>query len=1084
MNRHVIAFLLLIHLPVLITQLAFLQPEKIILYQDQDIEINLCVQHGSNEICGSERWDIYPKVYCDIFSHTGVNARGVNKRRFHYRVILVRLTPGVYTFFCRMNEEAFPSRMSRIVLADSRRFLDCSGWPTMLDWKRLRGAIHICCLRPVMPTEWLRHMLDPVDICDDPGCTANDEAVLTTHGWLRFHPNKRLKHHVVLVRCHKGEFTENLYLYDSLSEQLQIKYDPPDSVIFSRTTPVLKVCLVNSKESNCLSDNSQPSTTECTLTELAPTDNTLRRDGKTQKALDQMRFTNSINLALLREGTYKIDCNQIRLSLHSDTIIHILHHGQYEWSCLDAPNVIYLSEINRQWKFCKWIFSGPEKWSKKFQSFGLLTKPFRCVIKPPGLVFHNGKLNLDRKKYFVRAGIYEVHCADELVKKNWIVANTPEDLYITVFPLAGVVNRSTEGNLFAYVSWRKVSSELQDRLNREFSITCKVRNPELPKAVPLIFNRSMKYQALSKGLIRISCESPELKLSMEPVHKLVVGHPRPQNVHPVVGQFAQALQESDSCERLKVMTDWEQGSVWLKLFGWDSQRASHHLCPDEIPGAVYHFHVKELYLAAEPYQNFYLFDQHPHVQISLRKRGGTPYEQSLLERIEATWEAVNPNGEKIPLLKIQETGVVHNFVSFSVPKSRLVAGEHLYEYHSKSRHLTLETRLTIIFGTSMRLSINGLNKKFHFAGESHTYTCVLEGLESTMTSPERYKARWKSLIPGKHVTEEQNILRLTPNSTLGLHNYRCYYKQNGIDLYQDVLFTIVERSKIRLDLNFFGNKSFVYDMQQVRPFIRCESSHIHTISQSPTWRSLRKDVQFSSYDHSDYISGKSDLFVTDTRPGVCTFQCVEQVQDYCLSRLVVFWRMIHGLEASFSPRQRTFLYNSNVSCEENDITDTRYRRRMRLVSDSYGELTTDEQVAKWTGPKLFVDIRVVQIQCNVKAFYMGQEQGKARAQQIAEVKIPLDVKLKPEKNFYKVGETVKCVPEGLIKEQLKKATLYLLDAPAHMEKFSTHFTFPRNFKGGRHRWECVMSPPYNDPKIFEGWFDFFGEGKFLINRHF
>lgn len=105
--------------------------------------------------------------------------------------------------------------------------------------------------------------------------------------------------------------------------------------------------------------------------------------------------------------------------------------------------------------------------------------------------------------------------------------------------------------------------------------------------------------------------------------------------------------------------------------------------------------------------------------------------------------------------------------------------------------------VTVTDAESMRLVIHGLNRKFHFAGESHAYTCVLEGVLLPQTALERYKPRWKSMLPGSHVTEEQNVIRILSDSTKGLHNYRCYYKQNGLDLFEDIIFLIAGKIELK-----------------------------------------------------------------------------------------------------------------------------------------------------------------------------------------------------------------------------------------------------------------------------------------------
>lgn len=126
----------------------------------------------------------------------------------------------------------------------------------------------------------------------------------------------------------------------------------------------------------------------------------------------------------IKEGTYKMVCVAMHLNLNTRAIVHIMHDGHYSWSCTDAPNVIYLANIDQEWVFCTWAFFGSKQWSSKLQQFGLSTKPFSCVIEPLGLVFHNGTLRLNGDNVTIRTGIYEVKCDEQLVKRNWIVAST------------------------------------------------------------------------------------------------------------------------------------------------------------------------------------------------------------------------------------------------------------------------------------------------------------------------------------------------------------------------------------------------------------------------------------------------------------------------------------------------------------------------------------------------------------------------------------------------------------------------------------------------------------------------------------
>lgn len=216
-------FVLTLCFPILLAHLAYLVPTTVILCQDQDKEISLCVQNGTNEICGLKRWHTYPKAYCNMYLLTGVDAKGANQWTFQGRIVTAQLNPGYYTFLCYMDDKAYPSRMNRLILPSSQRLLDCSAWPATVNRAKLFGAIHVCCLRPVLPTDWLQRALDPLDICADPVCTSDDESVIVSHGWLRLHPTKVAKANLIQVQCNHGEFTGNLYMYgESLSINSEI----------------------------------------------------------------------------------------------------------------------------------------------------------------------------------------------------------------------------------------------------------------------------------------------------------------------------------------------------------------------------------------------------------------------------------------------------------------------------------------------------------------------------------------------------------------------------------------------------------------------------------------------------------------------------------------------------------------------------------------------------------------------------------------------------------------------------------------------------------------------------------------------
>lgn len=101
-------------------------------------------------------------------------------------------------------------------------------------------------------------------------------------------------------------------------------------------------------------------------------------------------------------------------------------------------------------------------------------------------------------------------------------------------------------------------------------------------------------------------------------------------------------------------------------------------------------------MEVKPEQKFYTFDQNPPIQMKLAITGATEYEQSLLARIEATWNVLNPKGKMRPLLYHKVTRTVNNFASFDVPDSLLIPGEYKYEYILKSGHLTLNTHLTLL----------------------------------------------------------------------------------------------------------------------------------------------------------------------------------------------------------------------------------------------------------------------------------------------------------------------------------------------------------------------------------------------------
>ncbi|VDP86817.1 unnamed protein product [Echinostoma caproni] len=568
-----------------------------------------------------------------------------------------------------------------------------------------------------------------------------------------------------------------------------------------------------------------------------------------------------------------------------------------------------------------------------------------------------------------------------------------------LLPLNGLINRSVEGNLLAHLSWRNATRESEDRLNNAFPVICLIHNPELKSHGSISFTRSISYRDLPSGLIEIVCNCPTLHVRANPVQKLIVGQYKDRVVRPVTNEFlaletlsnefnasigatSETVRSLDHCKRPKLEVSWERFTLRIHVEKWDQTMSEYEICPDEEPGRTFEFHAKELYLGVKPEQSFYLFNQNPSVTLFLTKNHSTPYEQSLLDRIDGNWKVLNAKGRVIPFVIDKDSSLsIYNFVSFAVPSKELVPGEFFYEYNPLKGFATFNRKLTIVSSESITLMVNGLNKKFHVSGGTHIYTCLLEGVNLIAISQERYKPRWKSLIPDKQVVQNKNAIRVTPDSELGLYDYRCYYKKNGLNLFEDVVFSIVKRESIRLSLTFSGSPSLVHDVSKGPLFVRCESSHLRTTSvNGPLWRSLDGKSKFVSYDHSDYISSKTDMFVLSMSSGLSTFQCTEVIENTCTSRLVIFLR----------------------------------------------------------------------------------------------TKVSINLTLEPNKPYFKPNETVTCVSKSELPASLSRPLLSLLDAPAFLQfDIVDSFTFPSYFPGGRHRYECTLFLPEDEPIVYAKYFDFF-----------
>ncbi|CAL8108357.1 unnamed protein product [Calicophoron daubneyi] len=1029
-----------------------MKPTQDIIYKSRFSRIQVCARRNVGAKC-----NVGTDVTCAIEMALNTDTEGTSYT-FKELVATRNLSTGVYYIRCSSANGLWSGSVKKLLLPNRATFVDCSAAPKLITFDNIWPVHRVCCARHRLRTEWVRHFDKRWSVCQPLSCSVSSRQLIVFDGELFFREMRSAPPKKVWIHC-GGTFSHAIYLSKPPVTYIQLKLNPSDAVILKNEVKTLEVCVGWNDEDGCEKDLDEHAFIHCLVRGVDPL------SGLPQQQI--LSFMDRINVSKIKQGIYEINCSESSMNIKTTVIKAIIEFGSYQWDCSYAPSLIVLDSGKNEYEFCRYEVSTTSEWFTILENLNLIRRPFYCEAYPPGLVFFNGTLRMDKST--ASTGLYNIACLDGQFEKTVIFTHHMEDMTIRISPSKLAIDNSALGHIRVFPELKGAKQSVQSELRYLFPVTCHLKYLFMYDNFKMNFEETIAFRQLPEGPLELNCSIKSLKISQFFVKDIISTgkYPRicniPTSVKLDAGSgiyvncpdyslkksiiHAAAAFDSDvQCVDLDDNMKYEGG----KLTYVDGEKALGYrplICSGKKRNAKVLVEGAEWRLEPDQIQPFYIF-KGGRKGINFFFTNGTYKLKDVDYRcaMDIDEEALGENNLK-----------EGNFIDFHKLEDNLRSARYTVVCHAQKGARKGKTRLTIVRDDELKLTIQSPGQSVYWDDEPlPRFYCTLTVVDNPdLLGAEKNKTRWACTNPDHNLTEYGNQLRVNNETAFGEHWCYCYYTRSwaGEQLFKFVDFVFIFRSGLTRapEITYTPVEKFVYTFDEDLPEIKCKSDQAVTWSRISGSLTRVKDEKKSS----DVLVIGNEFYEGSIHG---TFRCSSEFRNSCLSSLVLIMQTDLNLNLEFRPRNRHQEPGRTFTCRSKSIRSFSHDIRIRGIST--GALTFINQRSVKAGK---TDPRnpFLHLVCEMDLTYLGEELGKQRSEflyQLAE-RVPLSVY--PKDKSLQHGSNILCF--NLLVGSVSPPHFWLRFYPTDyqfVKLFGTKELIDKNFVGGDYSFYCQQFLPY------------------------
>ncbi|TPP66372.1 hypothetical protein FGIG_07926 [Fasciola gigantica] len=985
-----------------------IHPEREILYKDIHDQVRICVRSEASSSC-----KVNHPVHCNL---EGLDE--YREWRFKEVMSVSEIAPGPYQIQCSWNDSVPPTRRIVLLLAKYQVGLDCSAAPRFIHYDRKWPSFPWCCLRPMVPTQWLRRLpSNSIRLCGVTRCKSYLELFEFDHE--RALPRTQvIQIRKTVIQCEEN-FSRTVYFLRKGVQDLVMRASSGQAVLLKNQATNFTFCLGWDNAKSCELELNSEVHPNCTVSFY----NFTARKFINPVLLDN-NFRNIVDFSSWNEGVYWFQCEEPRAKISTEFPRLVLNEGHYRQNCSTAPDVIYLEPSREDYLFCLWETVVSRFWRRLAKRFHAERgSAIHCYSNPQGLHFDRGVLRT-RVRHMIR-GFVKVFCNPGGFEKTVFIADSPRELIIHLRPRNFILSNADRGKLRAEIGLVSDDDRVHRYLTSRFPVTCNITYPNQKRDFVWSFVGTTPLAALESGMLRIQCTQDVLRLD-QLFHRILLptaqGRPscKPPrglrtNNNPTWYQgCSQAIRsdklvaavhssEDANCVDLHKEYFYYQGALFIDIPPVEPAMEP-LLCYPKLHNVSVLIFEQDLVLKFDPEQPFYLAGQNQKVEASIAFRQNESHKPDK-EQDELFQSLLAPLHLTCTIITRKNPNVTTTSSTLDLKSSIFFSGSSFYYIicETMDGEMSVFNDMFVFHPNDIWLKLFGSETKYLFEDESHEYTCILSGTSEHILESERDKPRWWSVGYTETAISIGNRIVINRDASLGKHLYECLYRRPWIELRSRLEFTISRRSEMKLITEYVdGSEKFLYLSNEKLPKISCSIyGGKLTVKDSVRWIMLRGDLTYST----EKRGSKVILIPQHSGSGFGVFRCVTVDVETCLTKIILLGVKNEQPNVRIVPQVRAQMLPFTVYCsvqEEITLFD------LKATSVSEVKTITKDESVTFLDSETKVHHPLVLVSCEFKRLYLGIDIGSTMKIAVFDITVPTMSTINPLKEEYKFGEVIKC----------------------------------------------------------------------------